>query len=400
MADIVRYNYPMTIYSGPGSRRKLVETLNQTGLKKPMIITDRVVVGLPWFKGFTALFSEASMEVGIFSEIWGNPTTTQVEAGVKAYKAFGADSIIALGGGAAMDVAKVIALMINHPGHVFDYEDGKPDALPVDQPFPPTYAVPTTAGTGSEVGRSSVISDPETHVKKIVFDPKMLPLSAFLDAELTLGLPAGVTAATGVDALSHNVEAYVAKGSHPMADGIALEGIRLVAKNLVQTVAFAKEGQSAERTEDNPFPDASAEHLEARDKMLNASMMGAVAFQKGLGVTHSCAHALSGVCDLHHGLAIAIMMPIAMTFNAQAVPERLVDMAKAAGISEATADGFVAWLNKLNEDVGIPSKLSAVGVKEEHIEKLVEYAFTDGCHQLNPRPVTKEDFKALFEQAL
>src|SRR5690606_20942361 len=249
------------------------------------------------------------------------------------------------------------------------------------EPLPFTVAVPTTAGTGSEVGRSSVVSDDETHAKKIIFSPKMMPAMVFADPELTLGLPAHVTAATGMDALTHNVEAYLAQGYHPMADGIALEGVRLCAEWLHVAVE-------------------DGSNLEARGHMLMASMMGAVAFQKGLGATHSLAHALSTVLDLHHGLANAIMIPYVMRFNNEVVPARMANLARAAGADEPNGEAFVTWLEALKTDVGMPATLDEVGVKQEHLERLADIAFADVCHPSNPRACTHQDLLDLYKAAI
>jgi alcohol dehydrogenase class IV len=326
--------------------------------------------------------------------VWGNPVKSQVGAGVAAYKAHKADAIVAIGGGAAIDVAKAIALMVNHPGDLFDYEDDKPGARPIDQEIPYYVAIPTTAGTGSEVGRSTVVSDDETHVKKIIFSPRLLAQRVFVDADLTVGLPASITAATGMDALTHLVEAYLAKGFQPMCDGIALEGMRLLSRSLVPCVEFARKIAAGDK---KLLTDEK--HREVRGMMLNAALMGGVAFQKGLGVTHSLAHALSTVCDLHHGLANGIMIPYAMAFNQEAVAPRLADLGAAVGAPAPGAEGFLRWLDELKVTVGIPRNLEAAKVGKEHLDRLVEIATTDVCHGNNPRPVTPGDFRTLFSRA-
>jgi alcohol dehydrogenase class IV len=277
---------------------------------------------------------------------------------------------------AVMDVAKAIAVLVFHPGKLFDYED-KPGAKPIDAAIPPILALPTTAGTGSEVGRSTVISDDKTHAKKIVFSPKLMPAVVLADPELTLGLPPKVTAATGMDALTHCVESYLAKGYHPMADGIALEGVRLIARNLARAVEKGSD-------------------LEARGHMLMASMMGAVAFQKGLGITHSCAHALSTVHDLHHGLANGVMIPYCMEFNLANNREKFLALSQAVG--RTGERGFLDWLRELRRQIGIPDKLSELGVRAA--EPLIEVAWNDPCHQCNPRSPTREDFLRLYKEAI
>jgi alcohol dehydrogenase class IV len=392
---IHQYNFPTRIQFGPGAAKLVGPALKEAGKKRPLIVTDRGLAPLTPVTDMSAHLTAEGLTAAVFSGVWGNPVKSQVTAGVEAFRAHGADSIVGLGGGAALDVAKAILVLIHHPGDLFDYEDEKPGALPLDREIPYWVSVPTTAGTGSEVGRSTVVSDDTTHVKKIIFSPRLLAARAFLDPTLTLGLPAAVTAATGMDALTHLVEAYLAKGFQPLCDGIALSGLRLVAEGLGPATELAARIEKGERA-----LLTSAEHLDARGKMLNAATMGGVAFQKGLGVTHSLAHALSTVCDLHHGLANGIAIPYAMAFNASVAGERLADLARMVGAKEATAAGFIAWLEALRQRIGIPSTLGAVGVREEHLDRLVTIAVADGCHVNNPRPVTEADFRALFRQAL
>jgi alcohol dehydrogenase class IV len=376
-----RFSFPTQIHFGPGVRQQLKDFLKTQGIKRPLIVTDRGIAPLPMLKEIQSAFDGGGMKSSTFSEIWGNPVKSQVTAGVSAYKSHQADGIVGLGGGAALDVAKAIALMATHPGDLFDYEDEKPGARPIDGPIPFWVALPTTSGTGSEVGRSSVVSDDKTHVKKIIFSPKLLAKAVFADPELTLELPAKVTAATGMDALTHCVESYLAKGFHPICDGIALEGLRLSAENLVRAVREPR-------------------NIGARSGMMMSSMMGAIAFQKGLGVTHSCAHALSTVADLHHGLANGVMIDHALKFNLTAVPERFSTMATMIGLKEATPEGFIRWLAQIKADSGIPAKLTAAGVKREQLDALCDIAINDACHGNNPRSCTRDDFKKIFTEAL
>jgi alcohol dehydrogenase class IV len=270
--------------------------------------------------------------------------------------------------------------MATHPGHVFDYEDDKPGSRPVTAAVPYFVALPTTAGTGSEVGRSAVIADDETHVKRIIFSPHLLAKVVFADPEVTVGLPAAITAATGVDALTHNVEAYLAKDYHPICDGIALEGIRLCSTHLAQAVA--------EPTD-----------LDARAGMLMASMMGAIAFQKGLGLVHSTAHALGTLADLHHGLANALMIDHALAFNVETVPDRFAIMAEVVELDDRTPAGFLRWLADLKREIGVPAGLREAEVDPTQCDRLAQLAFEDACHVNNPRPVTERDFHALFTEA-
>ncbi len=394
---ISQFSFPTRIQSGPGAVALVAGALSEAGRKRPLIVTDKVLAPLAPVTGTREKLAAAGLEVAVFSGIWGNPVKSQVTAGVEAFRAHRADSIVGLGGGAALDVAKAILVLVNHPGDLFDYEDEKPGALPLDRDIPFWVSIPTTAGTGSEVGRSSVVSDDETHVKKIIFSPRLLAQRVFLDPELTVGLPAGVTAATGMDALTHLVESYLARGFHPMCDGVALAGMQIVSKSLVPVVDYARRIESGERA---LLGDAA--HVEARGAMLNAAMMGAVAFQKGLGVTHSLAHALSTVCDLHHGLANGVAIPYAMAFNAETEPgkTRLTELARIVRAEREDAQGFIAWLEALKASVGIPKALRELGVRDEHLARLVDIAVADGCHANNPRPVTKADFERLFRAAL
>lgn len=389
-SDISTYSFPTKIRFGPGARHELLAELSNLGIQRPLIVTDRDIAQLPWFS--TIESSVAKIPSATFSRLWGNPVVSQVVAGSAAYGQHDADGIVAVGGGAPMDVAKAIALMANHPGHLFDYEDGA-NTRPIDQLIPPIVAIPTTAGTGSEVGRSAVISDDKTHAKKIVFDPQLLPQVVLADPELLLGLPAKITAATGMDALTHLIEAFLAKGNNPLCDGIALEGIHLVAQHLKDCVGFAQQQAAGKKVN----PDA---HLQARSGMLNASMMGAIAFQKGLGVTHSCAHALSTLCDTHHGLANGIMLPAAMRFNLEAEPEKFLRMARMVDPSAQSGQALITWIIELSSAIGIPSSLSSIGVSTATVSKLVSIAIEDVCHPLNPRPVTENDFYNIYQDAL
>jgi alcohol dehydrogenase class IV len=379
--SLYRFSFPTPIHFGNGSRAEAGPHLWQAGARRPLIVTDRGIARLPILAEVVSLVERSGLHAAAFSEISGNPTRSQVREGADTFRAHGADSIVGLGGGAALDVAKAIALMAHHPGDLFDYEDEKPGAFPIDREIPYWIAIPTTAGTGSEVGRSSVISDDRTHVKKVIFSPRLLARAVFADPELTVGLPSRVTAATGMDALTHCVEAYLAKGYHPICDGIALEGVRLIASSLEQ--AAREPGD-----------------LEARGAMLMASLMGAVAFQKGLGLTHSCAHALSTVADLHHGLANGIMIDHALRFNVPAVPDRFRILAQAAQTRNDRAEDFIDWLSRLKIKLEIPGGLTEAGVTPEAIDRLSALAHADGCHLNNPRPCSREDFRRIYQEAL
>ncbi|PSN17707.1 alcohol dehydrogenase, partial [filamentous cyanobacterium CCP5] len=391
--EIHTYSFPTQIQFGARARERLPQAVRRLGMARPLVVSDRDVARLPWFSEILNLLS--GVEPAVFSGVWGNPVVSQVEVGLAAYRNHGADGIVAVGGGAPMDVAKAIALMAHHPGHLFEYEDGLLDGRPVDQLVPAIVAIPTTAGTGSEVGRSAVISDDATHAKKIIFAPELLPKVVLADPELLLGLPAKITAATGMDALTHLVEAYLAKGLHPICDGIALEGLRLVADHLKDCVAFAQRQGMGESLDGK----AAEAHLVARGGMLNASMMGAIAFQKGLGVTHSCAHALSTVCDTHHGLANAVMLPAAMAFNLEAAPEKFLRLAQAVRPGATSGEDFLDWLVTLRRAIGIPNTLTDLGISPGAVDDLVGVALQDGCYAFNPRLVSKAEFYAIYEAA-
>jgi alcohol dehydrogenase class IV len=378
MNTVTRFSFPTAIHFGPGARRLVGDHLKAHGVKRPLIVTDKGLAALPIVKEFGALL--AGLAVQVYPGVYGNPTRKQVDDGVRAFKAHGADAVIGFGGGAALDVAKAVALMSAHEGDVLEYAWDHPNVKPIVNALPYFIALPTTSGTGSEVGRSSVISHDETHVKKIIFNPVLLARAVFADPELTLDLPAGVTAATGMDALTHNVESYLSPAYHPLCDGIALEGARIAAHSLETAVAMPK-------------------NLAARSDMMMSSMMGAIAFQKDLGAVHSCAHALGTVVDMHHGLANGIMIDHVMRFNADAAERKMAELARVCGAG-STAESFVEWLTALKSRIGIPAKLGGKGVTTAHIPRLVEIAVKDTCHQTNPKPVSAADFERIFQAAL
>jgi alcohol dehydrogenase class IV len=379
---ISRFSFPTEIHFGPGARRLVAEHLKQQGVKRPLIVTDRGLAALAILHDFAESLAglEAGLEVKVYAGVFGNPVKKQVDDGVKAFKEHHADAVVGFGGGAALDVAKAVALMAVHEGNVLEYAWDHPKVRPITKTLPWFVALPTTSGTGSEVGRSSVISDDATHVKKIIFNPVLLARAVFADPELTLDLPAGVTAATGMDALTHNVESYLSPAYHPLCDGIALEGARIAAHALETAVKEPK-------------------NLPARSDMMMASMMGAIAFQKDLGAVHSCAHALGTVVDMHHGLANGIMIDHVMRFNADAAPAKMAELARVCGAGN-TGESFVEWLGAIKSRIGIPATLGGKGVTARHIPQLVEIAVKDTCHQTNPKPVSAADFERIFTQAL
>lgn len=376
--SISSFSFPTAIKFGPGARKLVAAHLLEAGCKRPLIVTDQGLAALPVLAEFSAQLG--GLEVAVFSGVFGNPTCSQVMAGAAAYQAHRADCVIGFGGGAALDVAKVVGLAATHEGDILEYVWDHPQVRPITGELPYFVALPTTSGTGSEVGRSSVVSENDSHLKRVVFSPKILAKVVFADPELTLGLPSHITAATGMDALTHNIESYLSPAYHPLCDGIALEGTRIAAHALLRAV--------------NEPGD-----ITARSDMMMASMMGAIAFQKDLGAVHSCAHALGAVCDLHHGLANALMIDTVLAWNREAAPAKFDELAHVCGVAGG-GKAFVPWLQALKASIGISGRLSDHGVAASHLPRLVEIATADSCHQTNPRPCTAADFERLFAAAL
>ncbi len=378
MPSVSSFSFPTPIKFGPGARKLVAAHLLEAGCKRPLIVTDRALAALPVLAEFITHL--AGLESAVFSGVFGNPTASQVMDGAAAYKAHQADCVIGFGGGAALDVAKVVGLAATHGGDILEYAWDHPQVRPITHALPYFVALPTTSGTGSEVGRSSVVSENDTHLKRVIFSPKILARTVFADPELTLGLPPAVTAATGMDALTHNIESYLSPAYHPLCDGIALEGTRIAAAALL--TAYREPG-----------------NLQARGDMMMASMMGAIAFQKDLGAVHSCAHALGAVCALHHGLANALMIDAVLAWNYEAVPAKFEELAHVCGVPGG-GKAFVGWLKHLKASLGISGTLASHGVRAEQIGRLVEIATADICHQTNPRPCNADDFTMLFKAAL
>lgn len=377
---IYQYNFPTTIRFGAGSSKELPDYLIKNNLQRPLVVTDPTVAQLGFFKEIIQDLKRKNIAVEIFDDIHKNPVKSDVYKGTDVYDQTKRDSIIGIGGGAALDVARAIVLRINHREDLFKYDDLIGGDVYVTNDVPHFITIPTTAGTGSEVGRSAIIADDETHQKKILFSPKLLAKIVFADPLLTMDLPAFITAATGMDALTHNMEAYLAKMPHPLCEGIALEGISLISQSLEKAVNK---------------PD-----LESRSKMLIASLMGAVAFQKGLGVVHSLAHPLSSLLDTHHGLANAVNIPYGMEFNIEGFENKFKRIARTLELKEENGKAVVKYLFDLNSKINIPHKLKDIGVKQEHVETLADLAIADFAHPNNPKPVSREDFKQLYLKAL
>lgn len=379
--DTIRqYNFPTTIRFGAGASAELAPHLKGLGFQRPLVVTDPTVRDLPFFKKLVSDLEAKGLKPELFSNIHKNPVKSDVLLGKEAFQQAGADCIVGIGGGAGMDVARAITLSIHHHRDLFDYDDLIGGDQYVTEEVPYFVTLPTTSGTGSEVGRSAIISEDDTHRKRILFSPKLLAKIVFADPALTMDLPPFITAATGMDALTHNMEAYIAKGFHPMCEGIALQGISLITESIVQAT--------------------NSPDLAARSKMMIASLMGAVAFQKGLGIVHSLAHPLSSLLDTHHGLANAVNLPYGMAFNAAGLEPAFGRMAQAMNLPSTNATDLVNYLFDLNQQLGLPNNLSAIGVKEEHLDTLAGLAEADFCHPNNPKPVSREDFLAIYKKAI
>jgi alcohol dehydrogenase class IV len=377
---IVRqYNFPTTIRFGAGVIKELPDHLASVGLSRPLLVTDPMVAKLDFFHDIRRQLESRGFSVEVFSDMHKNPVKSDVLKGGDAFAATDRDSIVGIGGGAAMDVARAIVLRVHHRRDLFDYDDLIGGDIYVTGDVPYFVTVPTTSGTGSEVGRSAIISEDDTHRKRILFSPKLLAKMVYADPLLTMELPAFVTAATGMDALTHNLEAFLAKMYHPMCDGIALEGVELINGSIAQAVLK---------------PD-----LESRSRMMIASLMGAVAFQKGLGVVHSLAHPMSSLLDTHHGLANAVNLPYGMRWNISGCEDKFRKIARAMGLERENGEAVVERLFALNGELGLPVRLRDAGVREEHIATLADLAIADFAHPNNPKPVSREDFHSLYTEA-
>jgi alcohol dehydrogenase class IV len=372
------WNYPTSVRFGAGRIRELPDACRGLGMKRPLLVTDPGLAALPMVAQAAELCREAGLPCAVFSDVQANPVEENVNRGVATYHAGGHDGVIAFGGGSALDAAKAIALMVGQKRPLWDFEDREDWFTRVDvSGMAPVVAVPTTAGTGSEVGRASVITNLSDHTKRIIFHPKMLPAIVIEDPELTVGLPAQVTAATGMDALSHCLEAWCSPFYHPMAEGIAAEGMRLVRQWLPAAVH-------------------DGANLEARAHMLVASSMGATAFQKGLGAMHSLSHPCGANLNTHHGLTNAVVMPYVLAWNRKVIDQKMVRLAAYMGLGEQSFDGFLAWVLEMRADIGIPNTLAEIGVREEHAAVFAPQALADPSTGGNPLPMTEEDFRVLY----
>ena len=381
MSLTANWSYPTAIKFGAGRIAELPAACAQAGITKPLLVTDRGLAALPVTESTIAVLEKAGIDCGLFSDVDPNPNERNLAAGVAAYNAGGYDGVIAFGGGSGLDLGKCVAFMAGQSRPVWDFEDigdwwTRADA----DAIAPIVAVPTTAGTGSEVGRAGVLTNSETHEKKIIFHPKMLPAVVICDPELTVGMPKAITAGTGLDAFAHCVEAFSSPHYHPMSQGIALEGMRLVIEYL-------------------PRAYADGSDIEARAQMMSAAAMGATAFQKGLGAIHAMSHPIGAVFGTHHGTTNAVCMPAVLKFNADAIRERFDKAAGYLGI-EGGFDGFCAFVDEFNASLGVPKGLTALGVTEESIPELVKGAIKDPSCGGNPVELTEKNLEALFRDAM
>ncbi len=375
------WNYPTTIRFGAGRIAELPDTCRELGMARPLLVTDEGLAGLDIVTHAVATCEAAGIGCGLFSQVCGTPVGENVYDGVAAYDSGNHDGVIAFGGGSALDAGKAIAFMANQTRPLWDFEDiGDNWTRAVLNGLCPVIAVPTTSGTGSEVGRASVIIDAEMHVKKIIFHPRMLPDIALSDPELTVGLPASISAAVGMDALSHSLEAFFAPFYHPMARGIAVEGSRLVKEWL-------------------PVAVEDGANIEARAHMMVASQAGATAFQRGLGGMHALAHSLGAVYDAHHGLLNAVLMPYLLKANASAIAEDAAYLANCLGL-DANLDGLIQWVLDLREVVGIPHTLAGMDINEEESERIGAMAADDPSAGGNPIPFTAGQYADIFRCAV
>ena len=384
---ISRFSFPTRIIFGPGALHELGSEAKLLGIARPLLVTDRGVVACGLAEQVLAELRRAGLSATLFDDVNPNPVEKNVLDGLEAYQRGNCDGIIGLGGGSAIDTAKAIRLAVTHPLPLDQYDDQLDGASKIRAGVPPMIAIATTAGTGSEVGRSTVIILKSNDRKTVIFSPYLIPNVALADPELTLGMPPKITAGTGLDALTHNVESYLALGYHPLCDAIALQGAKLAIQNLARAVQNGKD-------------------LEARSNMMMSAMMGAVAFQKGLGAVHSLAHPLSSVSNLHHGTTNGILLPHVLEFNRPTSEARLRDLAVAMdldgsrGTAAEAAAALIERLSQLLPEVGIPSTLGELGVTRDLIPVLARKAMEDACHQSNPRPCTEADMITLYEKAL
>lgn len=380
MTITANWSYPTAVKMGAGRIKELADACKSLGMKKPLLITDRGLAAMPITKRALDVLEGAGFGPAIFADVDPNPNEINLEAGIKAFRDVGHDGVVAFGGGSGLDLGKCVAFMVGQSRPVWDFEDiGDWWTRASVENIAPIVAVPTTAGTGSEVGRASVITSSKTHVKKIIFHPKFLPGVVICDPELTVGMPKIITAGTGMDAFAHCLEAYSSPFYHPMSQGIALEGMRLVKQYLPRAY---KDGTD----------------IEARANMMSAAAMGAVAFQKGLGAIHALSHPIGAVYNTHHGMTNAVVMPMVLKFNRSAIEDKIARAAAYLGISGGF-DGFYDYVLSLRDQLGVPENLTAFGVGSDRIGELASMAIQDPSAGGNPVTLTLENTRQLFRDS-
>ncbi len=376
------WNYPTTIWVGKDRIKDLYLACSNLKIQNPLFVTDKDLINLPMVKEVISKIKNKIDNIVVFSDFSGNPFGENVEEGVKEFKKNNCDGVIAFGGGSGLDVGKAIAFMSAQTRPIWDFEDiGDYWKRANNENIPPIIAIPTTAGTGSETGRASAIINKETGVKKIIFHPKFLPSIVILDPILTKDLSPRLTGATGMDALAHNLEAFCAPGFHPMADGIAIEGMKLIKKSLLNAVHNGND-------------------LDARSDLLAAASMGSTAFQKGLGAIHSLSHPLNAKFNIHHGLSNAIFMPYVLTFNREAIEERIISICDYLNLSKSF-NSFLEWILDLRKELEIPHKLSdVIDINKLDIDELSEMALNDPSTSSNPKTLTISDMKIIYKNSI
>jgi alcohol dehydrogenase class IV len=375
------WNYPTSIRFGAGRISELADAVRKAGMNRPLLVTDPVLAAMPMLAAAKAALNDAGLACAIFSDVKPNPVAANVEAGVAVLRAGGHDGVVAFGGGSALDAGKVIAFMAGQSRPMWDFEDVGDWWTRADPAgIAPIIAVPTTAGTGSEVGRAGVITDETTHTKKVIFHPLMMPRITICDPELTVGMPKVLTVGTGMDAFAHCLEAYCGPFYHPLADGIALEGMRLVRESL-------------------PLAVREPTNIEARANMMSAAAMGATAFQKALGAIHALSHPVGSIHNTHHGMTNAVFMPYVLLFNRPAIEDKLARVAAYLGISGGFS-GFVDYTLKLREDLGVPHTLEGLGVANPDVARMAKMSPLDPTAGGNPLPLDEAAAAQLFEQAI
>lgn len=382
MSKTANWNYPTSVRFGAGRIKELPALCQSLGMQRPLLVTDRGLANAPITSAALDSLKAAGLGAAIFSELKPNPVGANLDAGLAAYRAGQHDGVVAFGGGSGLDMGKLIAFMSGQSRPVWDYEDiGDWWTRADPKGIAPIIAVPTTAGTGSEVGRAGILTDERSHTKRIIFHPQMLPKIVVSDPELTVGMPAWVTAGTGMDAFSHCLEAYCAPGFHPMADGIAVEGMRLIQQSLIRAVKTPAD-------------------LDARADMLAAAAMGATAFQKGLGGMHALAHPIGALYDTHHGMTNAVLMPYVLQFNRGVIEERITRLAAYLGLANPGFASFLDLVMRLREDSGMPHTLAALGVDDQRTAQVAQMAVVDPSAGGNPRELNEAHCTQLFEDAL